>query len=167
MVLFEALQVRLGLGLLHIFSDDGIVDSIEDHHRKLLSLDCVEVNPHRDKRYDSYRGYCYSRKRGILRRHNIFYIQKPRIEMLKTRAHEETHVIVNSGKFDRLLRRISDFYGRKFKSSDFDITEQKIGESDEVRADFGAIYALSRRGLDPAILKGFSWHYDHALQITA
>jgi len=134
--LLEILGIDVAIGKDE-YHDDGFVKSIIEHSREL----------------DNFYGYDHKNSDKILSQgnivgahyhgrnhHHIFYLKpSTNTETVRIRAHEETHVLNSVGKIGILEERLSEEQGVKINLLEID--------EKEIKAELGALYALSSRGI--------------------
>jgi hypothetical protein len=131
------------------FYDDGFVASLQEYKAGLL------------KKYNSYQpeevlnskdfGTTGTFWVGDRIYYHIAYIdQGSEVRNLNTRAHEETHVLADSGSLELLIHRI-------LIDLNLTLNLSLINEPDkrDVIAEIGGIYAVLKSGMDPENIKEF------------
>ncbi|MFH1248670.1 MAG: hypothetical protein V1660_00785 [archaeon] len=131
------------------FKDDGFVDDIEEHTKKLDAY--YEVPPRKlpeELRRMEILGRCMTFVKNHSVHSHIYYINTDMPPLnIEVRAHEETHALDNMGRLDLLEKKILTEFNTL-------VHLHRIPDP-EVRAEMGAIYALKRYDFDPKIINQY------------
>lgn len=149
MIRLAVLGIEYELGLNRVFHDDGFVEDVLAHRRKLDGLyGCLgDEKIYQGQKFSGEHAF---RKEwlpnGAVVVHNhIYYVNhgfSP--SNINTRGHEETHAAEFDGVLHLLAERILEEQGVRI---DFRAIDEK-----EVGAEIGGIFALYRWGFYPELL---------------
>lgn len=130
------------------FFDDGFVPSIPYMMRLLDEAYCISRPENEYQKTLDKTGACISYQFfGYDIRLHIFYMDLKNETINRiTRAHEETHALKELNQLVLLEDRFKTIYGIDLKFNHHDKLSQ------EIIAEFGKIYFLSREGLDLKIM---------------
>ncbi|MBR9704838.1 hypothetical protein GOV12_05480 [Candidatus Pacearchaeota archaeon] len=156
---FEILRIKTKSNY-HQFRDDGFVDNMFDHYRKIWkemhgSLDSFDDHVKRsDGIYDTDKNRTkepegaalnYLLQNGKL--WIIFYKKFSPREKIRKRAHEETHVLHGTWNLSLLEEKMKKL-GVNIPLTCFPDYSSCSEEEKEIVASLGGYYALHKRGID-------------------
>ncbi len=159
--MFIARLKVLGINALigfNSYHDDGYVDSIKKHLSRLNKKYPNQINWN-----EPAIGMCIGGKRLFRTHIHIFYLdQKSDINNIRTRAHEETHVLDYFDRLDILEKIILLEQKVKINFNELREDNDDCLIDRQVRAELGAIYALKTRGVNLNDLKNCPEYFDFA-----
>jgi len=131
------------------FYDDGFVESIRDYKIRLLR-DYHSYQPEEELNRDVFGTHGMFWVGSKIIRHIAYLDQKDNARNINTRAHEETHVLAESGYLDLLTNKILRDVGISLDLS----LMFRFGQK-ELVSEIRGIYPLKRLGINPRSIEKF------------